>query len=152
MKLLSYRNLEALGYSPEQVKAIAAEYTVMDGPNDDGEMFERPARPSDRFKSPFANDQAARAANGGALPPDMSLLVKARHHGEDYIHALLIGYKEPPADVTLMPGMYWNEYFPGHQLAMAPPLTEGQVAYGDGTAQQRRSDVPRCHAIPGLGF
>lgn len=144
MKLLSYRNLEALGYSPEQIKAVAAEYTVTDGPNDDGDMFERPARPSDRFKSPFANDKAARAANGGALPPDMSLLVKARHHGEDYIQALLTGYKEPPADVTLLPGMYWNEYFPGHQMAMAPPLTEGQVSYADGTAasvEQMAHDV-----------
>lgn len=144
MKLLSYRNLEALGYSPEQIKAVAAEYTVTDGPNDDGDMFERPARPSDRFKSPFANDKAARAANGGALPPDMSLLVKARHHGEDYIQALLTGYKEPPADVTLLPGMYWNEYFPGHQMAMAPPLTEGQVSYADGTTasvEQMAHDV-----------
>lgn len=144
MQLLSYRNLEALGYSPEEVKAIAAEYTVTDGPNDDGDMFERAARPSDRFKSPFANDQAARAANGGALPPDLSLVIKARHHGEDYIHALLTGYQEAPADVALLPGMYWNLYFLGHQMGMAPPLTEGQVSFSDGTAssvEQMSRDV-----------
>lgn len=133
MKLLSYRNLAALGYSDAQIKALAAEYTVTDGPNDQGDMFERPARPSDRFKSPFANDQAARAANNGALPPDLSLIIKARAGGEDYIHALLTGYGEAPADVSLMPGMNWNKYFPGHQIAMAPPLSEGQVSYADGT-------------------
>jgi ubiquinol-cytochrome c reductase cytochrome c1 subunit len=133
MSLLSYRNLEKLGYTPEQVKAVAAEYTVLDGPNDEGEMFERPARPSDRFKAPFMNDRAARAANGGALPPDMSLIVKARHYGENYLHALLTGYEEPPEGTTLLPGMYWNKYFPGHQMAMAPPLVEGQVSYADGT-------------------
>jgi len=144
MKYLSYRDLAGLGYNPDEIKAIAAEYTVTDGPNDDGEMFERPARPSDRFKSPFANDKAARAANGGALPPDMSLLVKARHHGEDYIHALLTGYEAAPEGTELMAGMYWNKYFAGHQIAMAPPLTEGQVSYSDGTTasvEQMSKDV-----------
>jgi ubiquinol-cytochrome c reductase cytochrome c1 subunit len=134
MKYLSYRNLEDLGYSPEQVKAIASEYTITDGPNDDGEMFERPARPSDRFRSPFANDKAARAANGGALPVDLSLIVKSRPHGEDYIFALLTGYETPPAGTEMMSGMHWNKYFPGHQIAMAQPLTDGQVTYSDGSA------------------
>lgn len=134
LKHLSYRHLEGLGYTPAEVKAIAAEYTVTDGPNDDGEMFERAARPSDRFKAPFANDKAARAANGGALPPDLSLVVKARPHGEDYIYALLTGYQEAPKGSDLMPGMNWNKYFPGHQLAMAPPLTDDRVTYADGTA------------------
>lgn len=144
MKFMSYRNLQALGYTPEQVKAVAAEVTVMDGPNDDGDMFERPGLPSDRFKSPFANDKAARAANNGALPPDLSLIVKSRHGGEDYIFALLTGYGEAPEDVTLNPGMSWNKYFPGHQTAMAPPLIEGQVSYGDGTSstlEQQSRDV-----------
>ena len=141
MKLLSYRNLADLGYSDEQIKSLAAEYTVVDGPNDDGEMFERPALPSDRFKSPFANDQAAKAANGGALPPDLSLIVKGRKHGEDYIFALLTGYEDAPAThpetgepVQLLPGQYWNKYFPGHTLSMAPPLMDGQVNYADGRA------------------
>jgi ubiquinol-cytochrome c reductase cytochrome c1 subunit len=144
MKYLSYRDLAGLGYNPEEIKSIAAEYTVTDGPNDDGEMFERAARPSDRFKSPFNNDKAARAANGGALPPDLSLVVKARHYGEDYIQGLLTGYEEPPAGTTVMTGMYWNKYFPGHQMAMAPPLTEGQVSYADGTTssvEQMSKDV-----------
>lgn len=142
--LLSYRHLEGLGYSPDQVKAVAAEYMVTDGPNDDGDMFERPGRPADRFVSPYKNDKAARAVNNGALPPDMSLIVKARPHGEDYIFGLLTGYEAPPADVKLMDGMYWNKYFPGHQIAMAPPLMEGQVAYADGTTasvEQMASDV-----------
>lgn len=132
MKLLSYRDLAGLGYTPEEIKSIAAEYTVMDGPNDDGEMFERPARPSDRFKSPFANDKAARAANGGALPPDLSLVAKSRPHGEDYLHALLVGYEAPPEDVAVMDGLHYNKYFPGHQIAMAQPLIDGQVSFGDG--------------------
>lgn len=144
LKLLSYRNLEALGYTPEQVKAVAAEYTVTDGPNDDGEMFERPGRPSDHFVSPFKNDKAARAANNGALPPDMSLLVKARHGNENYIFGILTGYSEPPADVQMNEGMHYNKYFPGHQIAMAQPLSEGQVTYADGTTasvEQMASDV-----------
>lgn len=144
MKFLSYRNLEDLGFTPEQVKAIAAEVTVVDGPNDDGEMFERPGRPSDRFKSPFANDKAARASNNGALPPDMSLLVRARPGAEDYIFGILTGYGEAPEDVEMMDGMNWNKYFPGHQIAMAQPLMEGQVTYADGTAstlEQQARDV-----------
>lgn len=137
MKFVAYRNLQELGYTPEEVKAIAASVTVSDGPNDDGEMFERPGQPSDRFKSPFKNDKAARSANNGALPPDMSLLVKARAGGEDYIFSLLNGYDKPPADIEMMPGMNYNKYFPGHQIAMAPPLADGQVTYSDGTAASR---------------
>lgn len=133
MDRLSYRNLSALGYNEDQIKAIAAEYTVTDGPNDEGEMFERAARPSDRFKSPFPNVQAARYANNGALPLDLSLIVKARHHGADYIHGLLTGYHEAPEDFTMNAGMYYNEYFSGHQIAMAPPLMDGQISYADGT-------------------
>lgn len=144
MDLLAYRNLEALGYSEEQVRAIASQYTVTDGPNDQGEMFERPARPSDSFVAPFPNDQAARAANGGALPPDMSVLAKARTGGPDYIYALLTGYEEPPPDMELMPGMYYNEYFPGHQIAMPNMLSDGGVDFADGTeatVEQQAHDV-----------
>ena len=133
MNLISYRNLTALGYSEDQVKAIAAEYTVMDGPNDEGDMFERPARPSDRFKSPYDNVKAARYANNGALPPDMSLLLKARHHGADYIRSLLRGYEPAPEGFDLNPGMSYNKYFAGKQIAMAAPLIDGQVTYSDGT-------------------
>ena len=135
MHLLSYRNLRDIGFSEEEVRAIAASYQIPDGPNDNGEMFERPGRASDRFRRPFPNDAAARAANNGALPPDLSVIVKARPGGADYIHALLTGYQDPaPEGITVMEGMHYNKYFPGHQIAMAPPLnSDGQITYGDGT-------------------
>lgn len=152
MKHLSYRNLADLGYKPEEIKAIAAQYTVTDGPNDDGEMFERPAVPSDRFRSPFKNDKAARAANNGALPPDLSLIIKSRAGGEDYIFALLTGYEAPPAGFALQPGMTYNAYFSGQQIAMAKPLNDGQVTYSDGTAattEQAARDVAQFLAWAG---
>lgn len=133
MDLVAYRHLEMIGFSEEEVKAIAAQYQVIDGPDDTGEMFRRPAEPSDYFVNPFPNEQAARMANGGAYPPDFSVLAQARANGADYIHGMLIGYDDPPPDVELMPGMYWNEYFPGHQIAMPPILQEGMVQYADGT-------------------
>ena len=134
MRLLSYRNLLELGLSDAEVRAIAATVTVNDGPNDEGQMFERPGRPSDRFRSPFANEAAARAANNGAAPPDLSVITKAREEGPHYVHALLTGYAEPPAGMAMGDGMNYNRYFPGNQIAMAAPLREeGQVEYADGT-------------------
>ncbi|MCE3231961.1 MAG: fbcH [Rickettsiaceae bacterium] len=133
LKLNSYRDLAAIGFSEAEVKAIAAEATAKDGPNDAGDMFERPGRPSDKFVPPFANDNAARASNGGALPPDLSLIVKARPDGANYIYSLLTGYITPPADVKLGEGMNYNPYFPGHQIAMPSPLSDGRVTYQDGT-------------------
>jgi ubiquinol-cytochrome c reductase cytochrome c1 subunit len=133
MRQLSYRNLLEIGLSEEQVRALAATFQVQDGPNDQGEMFERPARLSDRFRRPFANEAAARAANNGAYPPDLSVMVKARNNGADYLHALLTGYVDPPAGFTLMDGMNYNAYFPGHQIAMPNVLNPGQVEYADGT-------------------
>jgi ubiquinol-cytochrome c reductase cytochrome c1 subunit len=134
MRLLSYRNLRDLGLSDAEVRNIAATVQVQDGPNDEGQMFERAGRPSDRFHSPFANEKAARAANNGALPPDLSVITKAREGGATYIHALLTGYEEPPAGMTMMPGMNYNKWFTGHQIGMAAPLREdGQVEYTDGT-------------------
>jgi ubiquinol-cytochrome c reductase cytochrome c1 subunit len=144
MRLLSYRNLLEIGLNEEQVRAIAAQFQVMDGPNDQGEMFERPARLSDRFRRPFANDNAARAANNGALPPDLSVIVKARENGADYLYALLTGYQDPPEGFQLMDGMNYNAYFPGHQIAMPNVLNPGQVEYADGTeatAEQMARDV-----------
>jgi len=132
IRLLSYRNLQDIGFTEDEVRAIASDYFVMDGPNDEGDMFERVAVPSDRFVSPFENDAQARYANNGALPLDLSLIVKARYGGEDYIYALLTGYAEPPEDVELPDGMYWNRYYSGHQIAMAPPLMDGQIAYSSG--------------------
>jgi ubiquinol-cytochrome c reductase cytochrome c1 subunit len=145
LRQLAYRNLEGIGLSEAEIRAVAAEVQVMDGPNDEGEMFERPGRPSDRFKSPFANEKAARAANGGAYPVDLSLIVKARANGADYLHALLTGYREqPPAGVEPMEGMHYNAYFPGHWIAMARPLHDDQVEYADGTpatTEQMARDV-----------
>ncbi|MFA7414567.1 MAG: cytochrome c1 [Rhizobium sp.] len=154
MSLVSFRTLEDLGYSEEQVKAFAAEYEVQDGPNADGEMFTRKAVPSDHFPSPFPNKEAAAAANNGAAPPDMSLLAKARgvergfptflfdiftqyqEGGADYIYSLLTGYQEAPEGVTVADGTYFNPYFAGAAaLAMAPPISADQVTYDDGTPQ-----------------
>ena len=133
MQLLYYRDLIDIGFSEEAVKVIAADYTVLDGPNDEGEMFERAARPSDYFVSPFANDEEARASNNGSYPPDLSVITKARKYGADYIFNLLQGYKDPPEDFEIGEGMYYNEWMEGHQIAMAPPLDDGYVEYDDGT-------------------
>ncbi len=144
MKEIYYRNLTAIGLNEEQVKAIAASATVPGGTDDSGQSVERPALPSDHFRSPFANDKAARAANGGALPPDQSLIIKAREHGSDYVYALLNGYRDAPEGVKVGEGQYYNTYFPGGQLAMPPPLHEGAVSYADGTSasvEQMSRDV-----------
>jgi ubiquinol-cytochrome c reductase cytochrome c1 subunit len=134
LKFIAFRNLTQLGFNPDQVAEIAAKYEVTAGPNDDGEMYQTPAKPADTVPSPFANDQAARVANNGALPPDLSLIVEARPGGADYIYGLLTGYRDPPPEgLTLNPGMYYNEYFPGHEIAMPPPLTDDRVTYTDGT-------------------
>lgn len=136
MNLLSYRNLNDIGFNEDEVRAIAAGYVVTDGPDENGEMFERPAIATDRFASPFANENAARAANNGAYPLDLSVIAKARAGGPDYIAGLLTGYVDPPDDVTLMAGMYYNLYFPGHQIAMPPFLQDGIVDYaGEGTPE-----------------
>ncbi len=136
MKRIYYRNLSALGYNEAQIKNIASEYMVEDGPNDEGEMFERPARPSDAFVSPFPNEQAAKAANGGALPVDLSLITKARSNGSNYVYALLTGFKDDvPNGHELADGQYWNIYFPGNKLSMAPPLMNGIVEYEDGSPE-----------------
>lgn len=145
LKHLAYRDLTEIGYSEDQVKGFAAQFQVTDGPNDQGQMFQRPGRPSDPFVPPFPNDQAARVANNGALPPDMSLLVKAREGGPDYVYGIATGFKDAPANCKLGQNMYWNDYFPGHQIAMPPPLTaDGQVTYADGTnasIKQMAADV-----------
>ena len=136
MKLLAYRNLGGdggIGLGDDDVKKIAAEKQVPDEPNDAGDVKPRPAKPSDRFVSPFPNDNAARAANGGALPPDLSLINKAREHGPDYVFAILTGFAEPPKDFKLTEGKYYNKAFAGHEIGMPPPLADGTVTYADGT-------------------
>lgn len=141
---LYYRNLKDLGFSDEEIKEIAKNYTVQDGPNDAGEMFERPALPSDPFVRPYPNEQAARAANNGADPPDLSLIIKARPDGANYLYSILTGYSDPPKNFKLMPGLNYNPYFPHSQIAMPAPLSDGQVKYIDGTnssVEQMAMDV-----------
>ena len=133
---LSYRNLSEKGgpeFSIEESKAIAAQFEVTDGPNEDGEMFTRPGRLSDKFVKPFPNVKAAAAANGGAYPPDMSVLVKARKGGAAYIYSLLMGYEEAPAGYELEDGVYYNQYMPGEKIKMAEPISDGVVEYADRT-------------------
>ena len=166
LQYIAFRNLSepgGPGYTPAQAAAFAAEYKIKDGPNDAGDMFERPGRPADYFPSPFPNEQAARAANGGAAPPDLSLIAKARSYkrgfpwflidfftqfqeqGPNYVNALLQGYEEtPPHGVTIPEGSYYNKYFPGHAIKMPPPLSDGQVTFDDGspaTVKQYAHDV-----------
>ncbi|WP_334127374.1 cytochrome c1 [Sneathiella sp.] len=133
LTLVSFRTLADLGFSEDEVKAIAAEYEFTDGPDDFGDMFDRPGKASDKFPSPFPNEQAARAGNGGAFPVDLSLVSKSRPNGDNYIYSLLTGYVDAPADVTLPAGMNYNLYFAGHQIAMPPPLMDDQIEYADGT-------------------
>jgi ubiquinol-cytochrome c reductase cytochrome c1 subunit len=156
MKLVAFRTLGqagALGFSEGQIKTLAAEYQITDGPNDRGEMFQRPGRPSDYFPPIFANEQAARATHNGALPVDLSVIAKARtyevgfpgflidivrqyqENGVDYLHALLTGYENAPAGETLTPTQFWNKYYPGHKIAMRPPLEDKRVEYTDGSPQ-----------------
>ncbi len=144
MKEMYYRNLTDIGLSAEQVKAVAAAVQVSGSTDDSGQPVDRPALPSDHFRAPFANEKAARAANGGALPPDQSLIIKARENGSNYVYALLNGYRDPPPGVKVGDGQYYNLYFPGHQLAMPQPLRNDQVTYADGTpatVEQMSRDV-----------
>jgi ubiquinol-cytochrome c reductase cytochrome c1 subunit len=130
---LYYRDLEGIGLSASDVKALAAANQVTDGPNDQGAMFKRPGKPSDPFKAPFPNEQAARAANNGALPPDLSLIIKAREGGPDYVYGILTGFTKTPSGFHMNTGMNYNDVFPGHQIAMPQPLQDDSVTYNDGT-------------------
>ena len=147
MQYLSYRNLSQPGgpeFSEQQAKIIASQFEVTDGPNSDGEMFTRPGRLSDKFVKPFPNVEAATAANGGAYPPDMSVLTKARKGGADYIYSLLVGYEDAPAGYELDDGVYYNKYMVGNKIKMSKPLFDGAVEYSDGvqaTEAQMAKDV-----------
>jgi ubiquinol-cytochrome c reductase cytochrome c1 subunit len=183
MRLLTFRNLADPGgpeFTEDQVKALAATFQMQDGPDESGEMFNRPALPSDRFPSPFANEQAARAANGGALPPDLSLMTKAREGwtgtfrqlangigGPEYVYSVLTGYEPEPPELAAEkpPGKYYNPYFAnGHWISMPPPLSDGQVTFDDGasnTVENMARDVsaflawtaePKLEQRKALGF
>ncbi len=147
MQYLSYRNLAEPGgpeFTEQEAKFIASSFEVLDGPNSDGEMFTRPAKLSDKFVMPYDNVEAAKAANGGAYPPDMSVLAKARKGGADYIYSLLLGYDEAPAEVKLDDGVYYNKYMYGNKIKMSAPLSDGLVEYSDGTQatqEQMAKDV-----------
>jgi ubiquinol-cytochrome c reductase cytochrome b/c1 subunit len=167
IKMLAFRNLSQSGgpeFSEEEVKALAASYKIKDGPNETGEYYDRPGRPSDYFPPPFANEQAARAALAGNYPPDFSVLAKARgysrgfptflfdalpgfayqEHGVDYIASLMQGYKDPPPDAKLPDGQFYDPYVPGRRIGMPPPLSDGSVTYDDGapaTVEQYSKDV-----------
>ncbi|KAG2489268.1 hypothetical protein HYH03_012288 [Edaphochlamys debaryana] len=144
MQYLHWRQLVGVCYTEEEAKALAAETEVEDGPNDEGEMYSRPGRLFDAFPSPYMNEQHARFANGGAYPPDLSLISGGRHDGPNYIFSLLTGYRDPPAGISLREGLYYNPYFPGGAIAMPKMLVDGGVEYEDGTpssASQQAKDV-----------
>lgn len=144
LRYISFRNLSALGYDEDQIKAFAASVEISDGPDDEGDFFTRPGIASDPFPAPFANDQAAAAANGGRIPPDLSLIVRARAHGAAYLHALLTGYVEPAAGEEAPVGLYANRAYPDRWIGMPPPLFEDLVTYADGTpatVEQMSRDV-----------
>jgi len=141
VQYLSYRNLTEKGgpeFSKEQAKKIAASFEVMDGPNSEGEMFSRPGRLSDQFIKPYPNIEAAKFANGGAYPPDMSVLVKARKGGANYIYSLILGYEDPPEGFEIEDGVYYNKYMSGRKIKMPKALYKGLVDYADGTEATER--------------
>jgi len=141
---IHYRELVGVTHTTDELIEMAGEVDVMDGPNDEGVMFDRPGKLADALPSPYGNEEAGRAANGGAYPPDLSLMVKARHAGQDYLFSLLTGYCDAPAGKPMMPGLYYNPYFPGGAIAMPPPLSDGGVEYEDGTEStisQQAKDV-----------
>ncbi|XXQ39687.1 C2H2-type domain-containing protein [Plasmodiophora brassicae] len=130
---VAFRNLVGNTHTEDEAKALAEDVEIEDGPDENGDMFMRPGRLSDYFPAPYPNAEAAKAANNGAQPPDLSLMGKARHSGADYIFALLTGYKDPPAGVVLREGLSFNPYFPGGAISMAQPLYDESVEYTDGT-------------------
>jgi len=147
LKYLSYRNLAEKGgpeFSETEAKAIASNFEVIDGPDSTGEMFTRPAKLSDKFVMPYANEEEAKSANGGAYPPDMSVLIKARKGGADYIYSVLLGYEDPPANIKLEDGVYYNKYMYGNKIKMGRPLSDDIIEYSDGTkasTEQMSKDV-----------
>ena len=144
VEFIAFRNLTEIGLTEDEAKAAAEAVQIEDGPDDNGLMFMRPGRLSDRMPSPFPNEAAARASNGGALPPDLSLITKARPFGPDYLFALLTGFEDPPEGVEISPGMSYNPFFSGQQIAMFSPLYEDAVFYEDGTVatlEQMAEDI-----------
>ncbi|PPR30658.1 MAG: Cytochrome c1 [Alphaproteobacteria bacterium MarineAlpha9_Bin2] len=140
LKFIAYRNLTSLGYSREEIKNMASEYEIEDGPNSEGEMYLRPAVSSDNFIDPYANINMAKFMNNGAAPPDLSLIVKARNYGSKYVYSLLMGYKDIPDNFDSLNG-YYNKFYPGHIIAMPQPLYGDDVEYLDGTISSLEQEV-----------
>lgn len=141
---IAFRNLADLGYNEAEIKAIAAEYEVVDGPNEEGEMFTRAGIPADRFPNPYPNENAARAGNGGAYPPDLSLMVKARPNGANYLYSLMVGYKDAPNGTDVPEGMYYNDAYSGHMIAMPQPIYGDDITLagdGDTSVEALSADV-----------
>ncbi len=142
LKQLAYRNLADIGFTEKEIKFIASEYLIEDGPDDEGEMYERVAKPFDRINGPYLNDNQARAANGGALPPDLSLIIKARPDGSNYVYSLLMGYQDAPEGFEMAEGKNYNIYFEGRQISMPSPIADDlQIEYGDGTFASKEQMV-----------
>ena len=144
LERIHYRELIGVAYTEDEMKDMAAEAEIEDGPNEEGEMFTRPGKLADAFPSPYKNEAAARFVNGGAYPPDLSVMTKARHDGQNYLFSLLLGYKEPPAGVQIREGLYYNPYFPGGAIAMPKMLADEGTEYEDGTPaseSQQAKDV-----------
>jgi ubiquinol-cytochrome c reductase cytochrome c1 subunit len=132
MDLVDYRTLSKIGFTEGEIKAIASQKQVSDF-DDKGQAIQRPGKPFDHFVAPFPNKQAAAAANGGAAPPDLSLIVLAREHGPDYVYSILTGFGNAPGNETPVPNKYFDPYFSGHWISMPPPLHDNAVTYEDGT-------------------
>lgn len=133
LRFIAYRNLVGVSHTEDEAKAEAAEQMITDGPDEAGNMFQRPGKLSDYIPNPYPNEEAARAANNGAFPPDLSYIINARHGGEDYLFSLLTGYYDPPAGVVLRDGQYFNPYFIGGAISMAQALYNEVIEYSDGT-------------------
>lgn len=130
---IAFRNMDGVCYTSAELKDMAAEIEYEEPPDEEGNVDTRPGKPFDYMPAPYASEAAARSANAGALPPDLSLIVKARHNGANYVFSLMTGFVDPPVNVELAPGQHYNPYFPGGKIAMARPLQDGQVEYDDGT-------------------
>jgi ubiquinol-cytochrome c reductase cytochrome c1 subunit len=141
LEMLHYRDLSGIGLDADQIKAVAAAVTVPSGTDDQGAPKDGPATPASQFRSPFPNEKAARAANNGALPPDLSLIVNAREGGPNYVYGILTGFSDPPAGFKMQDGMYYNKMFAGHQIGMPQPLQDGTVEYTDGTPNNLKQEA-----------
>uniref|UniRef100_A0A194AM94 Cytochrome c domain-containing protein n=1 Tax=Pinctada fucata TaxID=50426 RepID=A0A194AM94_PINFU len=152
LEYVRFREMIGVIFSRDEAKAEAAEFQVLDGPDPEGHMFRRPGLLIDAFPSPYDNVEAAKAANNGVAPPDLSYQVKAAHQGPDYIFSLLTGYRDPPAGVTLMEGVHYNPYYEGGLIAMAQALYDDIIEYDDGTPATQAQLAKDVTTFPVVGL